>query len=43
MAHDLYDLDLRKKYCFSNGPLTGKLFNIIDFNKKEFKYPYWKI
>ena len=42
MAHDLYDLDLRKKYCFSSGPLTGKLFNIIDFNK-EFKYPYWKI
>jgi hypothetical protein len=35
MAHDLYDLDLRKKYCFSSGPLTGKLFNIIDFNKKN--------
>lgn len=35
LAHDLYDLDLRKKYCFSNGPLTGKLFKIIDFNKQN--------
>ena len=35
LNYDLYNLDLEKNYRFSNGPLVGKLFKIINYNKNK--------